>query len=259
MKLEQFKGDSLYSEALEYWCEEWKSCTEMIKSGSIGIEVVNIRIILSDIINEYDLNDFESDNNRKVYIKLLEKVISEKHLEFYRDELLILKEKLEKKNSRAAYVIAKEVLRNIEKVNFSQNLFDELLGILESKEFSKSIRAKIRCLTKNMIVDLITTGRNIEDIEEMTKDVFGKYIISEDIFFPVYKYSPPDLSKEELIEYIDNLKISDRLEKFRENLFMKESEYLFQTVDKVHFMDAVYSLFFYNRFMKTNARSDSYD
>lgn len=33
----------------------------------------------------------------------------------------------------------------------------------------------------------------------------------------------------------------------------------FQTVDKVHFMDDVYSLFFYNRFMKTNARSDSYD
>ncbi len=32
-----------------------------------------------------------------------------------------------------------------------------------------------------------------------------------------------------------------------------------QTVDKVYFMDAVYSLFFYNRFMKTNARSDSYD
>ena len=34
---------------------------------------------------------------------------------------------------------------------------------------------------------------------------------------------------------------------------------LAQTVDKVHFMDDVYSLFFYNRFMKTNARSDSYD
>ena len=32
-----------------------------------------------------------------------------------------------------------------------------------------------------------------------------------------------------------------------------------QTVDKVHFIDDVYSLFFYNRFMKTNARSDSYD
>ncbi|HFM7636731.1 TPA: IS256 family transposase [Enterococcus faecium] len=32
-----------------------------------------------------------------------------------------------------------------------------------------------------------------------------------------------------------------------------------QTVDKGHFMDDVYSLFFYNRFMKTNARSDSYD
>ena len=34
---------------------------------------------------------------------------------------------------------------------------------------------------------------------------------------------------------------------------------MLQTVDKVRFMDDVYSLFFYNRFMKTNARSDSYD
>ena len=40
---------------------------------------------------------------------------------------------------------------------------------------------------------------------------------------------------------------------------MEEYFYSSQTVDKVHFMDAVYSLFFYNRFMKTNARSDSYD
>ena len=36
-------------------------------------------------------------------------------------------------------------------------------------------------------------------------------------------------------------------------------KHFLQTVDKVHFMDDVYSLFFYNRFMKTNARSDSYD
>lgn len=40
---------------------------------------------------------------------------------------------------------------------------------------------------------------------------------------------------------------------------MKSREIAAQTVDKVHFMDDVYSLFFYNRFMKTNARSDSYD
>ena len=39
----------------------------------------------------------------------------------------------------------------------------------------------------------------------------------------------------------------------------KKAPLRFQTVDKVRFMDDVYSLFFYNRFMKTNARSDSYD
>ena len=32
-----------------------------------------------------------------------------------------------------------------------------------------------------------------------------------------------------------------------------------QTVDKVHFMDAVYSLFFYNGFMKPNTGGIVYD
>ncbi|XIK10927.1 hypothetical protein N8B76_10690 [Enterococcus faecium] len=40
---------------------------------------------------------------------------------------------------------------------------------------------------------------------------------------------------------------------------IKADIFISQTVDKVHFMDDIYSLFFYNRFMKTNARSDSYD
>ncbi|MGC3221096.1 hypothetical protein ACPTGR_13615, partial [Enterococcus faecium] len=33
---------------------------------------------------------------------------------------------------------------------------------------------------------------------------------------------------------------------------LSDKLYQAQTVDKVHFMDDVYSLFFYNRFMKTN-------
>ena len=47
--------------------------------------------------------------------------------------------------------------------------------------------------------------------------------------------------------------------KYVKSVMIKKVKYFTQTVDKVHFMDDVYSLFFYNRFMKTNARSDSYD
>ncbi|MEH7833917.1 hypothetical protein V7669_17170, partial [Bacillus velezensis] len=99
MQLDQFNRDSLYSKALEYWYEEWKSLISQVKNGTIGIDIVNIRLVLLDVINEYELNKFESDNNRKVYIKLIENLISERHMKLYRDELLILKGKLERKDS----------------------------------------------------------------------------------------------------------------------------------------------------------------
>ncbi|WP_438391047.1 hypothetical protein QVH34_15060 [Bacillus sp. LMT] len=144
MQLDQFNRDSLYSKALEYWYEEWKSLISQVKNGTIGIDIVNIRLVLLDVINEYELNKFESDNNRKVYIKLIENLISERHMKLYRDELLILKGKLERKDSQAVYVIAKELSKKISKANFAQILFDELLEIIEKKLFLKKIELKLK-------------------------------------------------------------------------------------------------------------------
>lgn len=144
LQLDQFNSDPLYSKTLKYWIDEWISFSDEVKNGTIGIDIVNIRVVLLDVINEYELNKFESDNNRKVYLKLIENLISEKHMKLYRDELLILKGKLEKKDGQAAYVIAKELSKKIAKENFAQMLFDELLVIIEKKSFSKKIELKLK-------------------------------------------------------------------------------------------------------------------
>lgn len=227
LQLDQFNSDPLYSKTLKYWYEEWKSFSDEVKNGTIGIDIVNIRVVLLDVINEYELNKFESDNNRKVYLKLIENLMSEKHMKLYRDELLILKGKLEKKDGQAAYVIAKELSKKIAKENFAQILFDELLIIIEKKAFSKKDRIKIKNLTKDIIIDLVTSGRNVEDIENLLSDLFQTYIVQgEEIYF-LFKYTPAELSPEQAKEYIDNLSMRERLEIFRQNLIAKESNYLF--------------------------------
>ena len=80
MNWERFEDDPLYSEIFTYWYDEWNSISEEVKNGMIGINIVNIRVVLLDIINEYELNQFESENNRKVYIKLIETLISKKYI-----------------------------------------------------------------------------------------------------------------------------------------------------------------------------------
>ena len=86
MNWERFEDDPLYSEIFTYWYDEWNSISEEVKNGMIGINIVNIRVVLLDIINEYELNQFESENNRKVYIKLIETLISKKYINIFQDE-----------------------------------------------------------------------------------------------------------------------------------------------------------------------------
>ncbi|MGG1165774.1 hypothetical protein [Bacillus mycoides] len=235
LQLDQFNRDSLYSKALEYWYDEWHSFSQQIKNGTIGIDIVNIRVVLLDVINEYELNKFESENNRKVYLELIQNLISKKYMQLYREELCILKEKLEKKGEsvkkerQAAYVIAKELSKKISKENFAQILFDELLVIIEKELFSKEDRIKIKNLTKDIIIDLVTLGQNIKDIETLLSDVFqtySTYSAQEEIVIS-FKYIPTGLSPEQAKEYIDNLSVKDRLEIFRKNLIAKKSDYLF--------------------------------
>ncbi|WP_339099759.1 hypothetical protein [Candidatus Enterococcus lemimoniae] len=227
MKLTKFEHDSFYSEALEYWYEEWMFFSDKVKAGNLGIEIVNIRVILLDIINEYELNKFKSDRNRKIYIELVNRLIKKTHIKKYIDELIILKDAMEKKDSRNTYVFAKLISNKISEENFGQILFDDLLVILKSKVFSKSVREDINNITKDLIIDLVTFGVDVEDIKKMLLEVFETYFYSKEEVYITFKYVPKGLTKEESISYIDDLSISERLELFRSKLKVSKTDYLF--------------------------------
>lgn len=223
-----FEGDPLYSQVLTFWYDEWNSISEEVNKGMIGIDIVNIRIIFLDIINEYELNQFESENNRKVYIKLIETLLSKRYISIFKEELLILKEKLEKKENRAVYVISKDLSNLISEQSFAYVLFDELFPILEKKLFQKKDRLKVKELTKEIIIDLITSGMDIEDVKKFVSDSFESYFIHEDIVYISYKGIPKELDKDkEKKDYIDALSIHDRLDFFRGKLLFNENEYVF--------------------------------
>jgi hypothetical protein len=228
LKWERYEKDLLYSQLLTYWYDEWNSISEEVKNGTIGINIVNIRVVLLDLINEYELNQFESENNRKVYIKLIDTLISKKHINFFREELLILKEKLEKKEKTAVYIIAKELSSLISKQSFAHVLFDELFSILKKKLFQKKDRLKVKELTREIIVDLVTSGIDVEDVKKMLLKAFESYKIREGRKYIYYEGIPDDLdTDEEKIKFIEGLSIEDRLDFFREKLLSDEKEYIF--------------------------------
>ena len=229
MNWDKFENDPFYSQILTYWYDEWNSISGEVKNGMIGIDIVNIRVVLLDIINEYELNQFKSDNNRKVYIKLIQTLLSKKYINIFREELSILKEMLEKKDIRAVYVISNELSNIISEQSFAQVLFDEVLAILEKKLFQKEDRLKIKELTNDIIIDLITLGMDIDDVRKFTLNIFRSYrITSEDSIHIIYDGVPEQIdTNERKKEYIDNLSIQNRLDFFRKKLLLEEKEFMF--------------------------------
>lgn len=227
MKLKSFEKDPLYSETLKYWADTWHSIAEVIERGTFGVEIINIRIVLLDIINEYTLNKFDSNNNRKVYIKLIERFLKDKYIKSYSTDLFLLKSKLEEKDNASVYIIAKKLSKKISKETFAKILFEELLTIIRHKSFNKKDRVKITELTKAIIIDLVTSGRQIEDVKYYIEDLFVTYLIDKDDISLLFKYAPENLTKHETKKFIDDLTIEKRLEIFKANLSPKEYDYHF--------------------------------
>jgi|GEM_PF-3676220 len=210
MNLNLFKNDPLYSEVLEYWVSTWDSITDELSNGTFGIEIINIRIVLSDIINEYTLEKIIRDNNRKVYIHLIERLLKEKHMQSYQKELRILKNKLEERDYENTYKLAEKLDLKIASEVFSNVLFEDLLKIINKKKFDKKIRIRIRKLTKDIIIDLITSGTQISDLKQAIN-----------IFLSI-PFEESDIKK-----HIRDLSIEKRLELFKRNLNPQNYEYLF--------------------------------
>lgn len=227
MDWEYFRKDDGFTENIIYFHDEWADVCSRIEKGVIGIEIINLRIVLSDIINEYELNQLQNANNRRIYVKLIEKALSENssHLKKHMEELHILKEQIKENRKEQVYVITKEILN----VGFSESsameLFDELLSLLRAKETDKTHRQKIKKLCSTIIIELITSGQSVKDIKDYVSTSFGRYIALKERTIPLYDDLPEKAG--DIKEYIDKLTVDDRLKSLRKKLLLIEKNYKF--------------------------------
>ncbi|WP_342515474.1 hypothetical protein [Sutcliffiella sp. FSL R7-0096] len=83
-------------------------------------------------------------------------------------------------------------------------------------------------MTKEIIVDLVTSGMNIADVKNIISEVFESYFIHEGKIYIRYKGIPKEFDTElEKKDYIDSLSIQDRLDFFRKQIISVEKEYIF--------------------------------
>lgn len=229
MNFKNFEKDPLYSELFVYWYNDWISTSNNIKKGSIGIEYINIRIIINDLINEYELNSFKSNQNRKVYISLIQELQKKFYLNAFQNELKILKSILEIKplDKQSCYLVAKKIKESLDTHLIKDIIINKIIEILDKKKSNNKIRRKLTELNKDLLVELVTSGVKIDDILLLFRSHFETYIKSKsEKIILLYQYIPRDIVDDnEKIEFINNLTLKDRIYVLKNNLNFQKKSY----------------------------------
>lgn len=227
IKLEKFENDELYSHLLEYFYEQWIDISEEVENKNLGIGIINHRVLINDINNEYIYNSYSNDNNRKTYIRLLNELLQKDYLTIYNNEIQLIKEFLEKKDFEMVYIISEKLSTKLQNNNFVIEIYSKIEKLLFNKEYTKDSRKQVKELTKEIIIDLVTFGLNIKEIKNLLIEAFKSYTIIESDIYVGYLDKLDDLSDEKKVAYLDNININERLNCFKKHLYNDKKEYYF--------------------------------
>lgn len=222
--------DDLYSELIDYWIDCWRTIVDGVKNGDLGIRIINIRVLVQDLVNDYEQNEFQSKVNRILYIDLIERLLKDSKLTIFRAELNLLKESLVQQDYQSVYVISKNLVSKLGKTNFAIDEISSIIDILKTKKNALENRRAIDSITEKIIIELITQGYRVDDLKYLLSECFDGYRIKDnEIVIIAYSLLPEEITnlsdKNEFSEkakiFIDNLTILNRLEILKSKLLGK--------------------------------------
>lgn len=212
---------------IEYWYNVWAQTCFEIENGFHGIKSINARLVISELIDELELND--SRNNRTS--ELIRSVIAyllEKHpiiKDSYKNEFTNLRNQLQEKRFRYSIAISNEICKKFSKDKFGIQVYNLLIASLNN-ESSTDNDSLIKMLTIDLVWEFLFEDYSIKEIKDFIEDIFSTYTShilndgSEYIhtdFIHQFKYVDFQTVNDfnlSLKTYMDNLSINDRLLSF---------------------------------------------
>lgn len=192
-----------------------------VENGNLGIRIINVRILAQDLINDYEQNEFQSKANSIVYVSIINRFLKDTALIKFRAELILLKESLEQQDYQSVYVISKNIVSKLGKLNFSIDYISSIIDILYTKNNVLENRREIDSITEKLIIDLITQGYRVEDLKNLLTDCFEGYSETDtEVVITAYSLLPDEVVEltdrteqtEKAKDFIDSLTIQDRLD-----------------------------------------------
>lgn len=224
---------------IRYWVDLWEDLIDHFTERLYGLALENPRLLLKDIIDEIEFNNFRNVENKKYFQKMTDEVLKQDIAIqiILKSEWSLLRREFGLQRWSYLRQLCKGLLTKFEDGAY----FEETLSILKNILLSNSNDKRlIRQLSQNLIVEFLHKEYSLKTVKEIALNIFDKYDIREDghliTRFPYLSdwnsfvkdetFDEKEFNKSVSSE-IDHITIPARIDKLRYYFFKRSSDIFF--------------------------------
>jgi hypothetical protein len=216
------------NEKIYYWVSLWEEMIENYNEKSYGLILNNPQLLLINILNEIEANQFKNKANKKYFIEQLGFFLKNDPaiINKYNSEFTHILNKLQSGEYFYLKLLCCSVQIIFHNGDYFDELYSELKSILMNDNWNENDEILIKRINQYLITELMLKGYELNDITALPRNLFDNYTTISDIVitdFPCNTKSENFIKKEKfdkenyntaIIAEMDALSVEDRLSYF---------------------------------------------
>lgn len=174
-------------EKIYYWICLWEELINNYNKKSYGLALNNPQLLLTNIIDEIESNQFKNKDNKNYFIKQLGNMLKNDPAikKKFKAEFTHILQSLQSKK----YFYLKHLCLSVQNIfhnsKYYNELFSELNKILTAATWNDNDEESIKLISQHLITELMMKGYELKDISNLPKQLFdgyeyiGKFLITD--------------------------------------------------------------------------------
>lgn len=198
----------------------------LLKKGSSKFEVFNLHSLCKTIIEEITKNNIS--RNLKFFQEKLRNILKIDYWSknYYKYEVNEIINNMTS-NNQYALIVANNFISKLDDGRYGKKICDRINKLIFSIAKIDDVKEELKYLINALIVEYVIYGYDQKNIEDIIYNVFSKYQVYNDYVLTNYPMSEEFNNNINIIKFIDNLYVEDRIKALKMYFEKKKKKYYY--------------------------------
>lgn len=222
-------SDGEVTDKIKYWVDLWEDLIDNFNEKSHGLKLLNPHLLLRDIVDEIDSNDFGNKDNRKYFYDQLNFFLKNDPAikRNFKTDFELIRRIFNSDRNIYLRQLCKNVYDIFQTGNYFRESFQILQDIILDPQHKETDETNINFISQSLIVELLLKGYSLKTMRVIPQNIFSTYYMRENFLETDYPHSIrwEDFSRgnrdedikaysSEIQKEMKDLTIQQRLQKF---------------------------------------------